>query len=108
MAQTLQSVACNAAHSVEARCCRWILSTHDRLNQDDVPLTHEFLAEMLGVQRSTVTVVTRTLQDEGLIRQGRGTITIINRPGLEAAACECYRVIRRKYEELLPRTFRRN
>src|SRR5215212_9635745 len=64
-----QSIACNSLHSVEARCCRWILSTHDRMNQDTLPLTHEFLAEMLGVQRSTVSLVTRTLQTAGLISQ---------------------------------------
>jgi CRP-like cAMP-binding protein len=62
-ALTLQAVACNAAHGVEARACRWIVATHDRVDRDDLPLTHEFLAEMLGVQRSTVTAVTRTLQD---------------------------------------------
>lgn len=71
MTRVLQNVACNAVHSVEARCCRWILSIHDRVDQDSVPLTHEFLAEMLGVQRSTISTVTRTLQEAGLIRQGR-------------------------------------
>src|SRR3954453_16257675 len=68
--QTFQIVACNAVHAVEARCCRWILSTQDRVRQADLPLTHEFLAEMLGVQRSTVSLVTRPLQAASLIRQG--------------------------------------
>src|SRR4051812_17819729 len=74
--QTFQSVACNAVHAVEARCCRWILSTQDRIGQMDLPLTHEFLAEMLGVQRSTVSLVVRALQTAGLIRQGRGVISV--------------------------------
>jgi CRP-like cAMP-binding protein len=105
-AHTLQSVACNAAHSVEARCCRAILSTGDRTDKDDIPLTHETLAEMLGVQRSTVSSVTSTLQRAGLIVQGRGTIRITDRDGLETTACECYRTIRQSFERLLPGTFR--
>jgi CRP-like cAMP-binding protein len=108
MAQSLQTVACNAVHSVEARCCRWILMTQDRVGRADLPLTHEFLAEMLGVQRSTVTDVTRTLQDKGLIRQGRSMITVVDRPHLQKAACECYGVIRQKFQELLPRTYERD
>jgi CRP-like cAMP-binding protein len=106
MARVLQNVACNAVHSVEARCCRWILSIQDRLDHDTVPLTHEFLAEMLGVQRSTVSIITRTLQTAGLIRQGRGVITITDRAGLEEAACECYGKTRRVFERLLPHTYR--
>jgi len=103
--QTFQTVACNAVHSVEARCCRWILSTHDRTNDDTLALTHEFLAEMLGVQRSTVSLVTRTLQTAGLISQRRGVITVLDRAGLEDAACECYLTIRRSFERLLPGTY---
>ena len=103
--QTFQTVACNALHGVEARCCRWILSMHDRTDQDTLPLTHEFLAAMLGVQRSTVSVVTRTLQTAGLIRQSRGGITVTDRAGLEDAACECYGKIRRHYQRLLPGTY---
>lgn len=105
MIQTFQMVTCNAVHGVEARCCRWILSTHDRLDRDTLPLTHEFLAEMLGVQRSTVSLVTRSLQAAGLITQGRGVITIMDRNGLENAACECYGKIRRCIQNLLPNTF---
>jgi CRP-like cAMP-binding protein len=108
LAQTLQTVACNAVHNVEARCCRWILMSQDRLGQPDLPLTQEFLAEMLGVQRSTVSDVARTIQDKGLIRQGRGVITVTDRPGLEAAACECYEIIRQKFQQLLPHTFERD
>lgn len=102
MVMTLQSVACNAAHSVEARCSRWIISTSDRTGRSDIPLTHEYLAEMLGVQRSTVSEVTRALQQRGLINQGRGSITILDRPGLEQAACECYGKLRERYLHLLP------
>jgi CRP-like cAMP-binding protein len=105
LAQTFQTVACNAVHSVEARCCRWILSTRDRMSSDTLPLTHEFLAEMLGVQRSTVSLVVRTFQTAGLITQGRGVITITDRAGLEEVACECYGTIRRSFERLLPRTY---
>jgi len=104
MAQVLQTVACNAVHSVEARCCRQILSTHDRIDHDILPLTHEVLAEMLGVQRSTVSMVTRTLQTAGMIKQGRGVITVTDRAGLEEVACECYVKIRRNFERLLPGT----
>ncbi|MFC4174959.1 Crp/Fnr family transcriptional regulator [Microvirga sp. GCM10011540] len=105
LSRILQNVACNAVHSVEARCCRWILSTHDRLNQDTLPLTHEFLAEMLGVQRSTVSIITRALQAEGLIQQGRGFIAVTDRSGLERASCECYGKVRRNFEGLLPHTY---
>jgi CRP-like cAMP-binding protein len=107
LAQTFQIVACNAVHSVEVRCCRWILSTHDRVDQDTLPLTHEFLAEMLGVQRSTVSIITRTLQTAGLITQSRGVITVADRAGLEEAACECYGIIRRHFSRLLPGTYSR-
>jgi len=105
LAQTFQTVSCNAIHVVEARCCRWILSMRDRADQDTLPLTHEFLAEMLGVQRSTVSVVIRTLQTAGLVRQSRGGITVIDRDGLEDTACECYAKIRRIYQRLLPGTY---
>jgi CRP-like cAMP-binding protein len=105
MSRVLQNVACNAVHSVEARCCRWILSTHDRVDHDTVPLSHTFLADMLGVQRSTVSTVTRALQTAGLIRQGRGVITVTNRVALEAATCECYSTVRQRFEYLLPHTY---
>lgn len=98
----IQSVACNALHSVEARFCRWLLTCHDRITEDRVPLTQEFLADMLGVQRTTVTAVARALQERGVIRYRRGIVDIIDRAGLEAFACECYAVIRHTYERLLP------
>jgi CRP-like cAMP-binding protein len=105
LTQTFQTVSCNAVHPVEGRCCRWILSMHDRADQNTLPLTHEFLSEMLGVQRSSVSVVTRTLQTAGLIQQNRGSITVTNRAGLEETACECYGRIRRIYQRLLPGTY---
>jgi CRP-like cAMP-binding protein len=107
LAQAYHTVACNAVHPVEARCCRWILNTHDRLDQNNLPLTHEFLAEMLGVQRSTVSATLRGLHGTGLIVQRRGKIVVIDRGGLEQATCECYGKIRSRFEKLLPVTYTR-
>jgi CRP-like cAMP-binding protein len=104
-AHAIHSVACNALHSVEARFCRWLLSCHDRIDTSTVSLTQEFLADMLGVQRTTVTVVARALQAAGLIRYRRGVVDILDRAGLEAIACECYRAVRRNYQRLLPDPF---
>ena len=98
----IQSVACNALHSVEARFCRWLLTCHDRISTDTVALTQEFLADMLGVQRTTVTAVARGLQDKGVIRYRRGVVDIMDRTTLEQLACECYGAINRTYERLLP------
>ncbi len=103
--QSGQAAACNLRHPVDERMARWLLMTQDRVGQSDVPLTHEFLASMLGVQRPTVSVVTRTLQTAGLIRQRRRMITIVDRAGLEESACECYGAIRRKFARLLPKTY---
>ncbi len=97
-----QSVACNALHSVEARFCRWLLTCHDRISTNTVALTQELLADKLGVQRTTVTAVARTLQEKGFIRYRRGVVDIIDREGIEASSCECYDVVRRHYERLLP------
>jgi CRP-like cAMP-binding protein len=102
MARDLQSVACNALHTVEARCCRFILTIHYRINRDTLALTHEFLAERLGVQRTTVSAVMSKLQTRGLIRQAKGGITVTDPVGLEAEACECYGRIRDVLEDLLP------
>jgi CRP-like cAMP-binding protein len=104
-AHAIHSVACNALHSVEARFCRWLLSCDDRIDAPTVALTQEFLADMLGVQRTTVTVVARALQAAGLIRYRRGVVDILDRAGLEAIACECYRAVRRNYQRLLPDPF---
>lgn len=101
----IQSVACNALHAVEARFCRWLLSCDDRIDTNTVHLTQEFLADMLGVQRTTVTTVAGSLQTKGLIRYRRGVVDILDRAGLEAIACECYGAVRRGYERLLPTSF---
>lgn len=108
MVQTLQSVACNAAHSVEARFCRRILRMHALVGRDTLPLTHDVLAATLGLQRSTVSLIARKLQAAGLIHQGRGTITITDRRGLEEATCECYAMLGQKMAQLLPRSFKVN
>jgi CRP-like cAMP-binding protein len=102
MMLTLQYVACNAAHSIEARCSRWLVATHDRVKKDELRLTHQSLASTLGVQRSTVSETLQSLQRRGLIRQGRGSITVMNRIGLQGAACECYSLLRERYLKLLP------
>jgi CRP-like cAMP-binding protein len=85
---------------VQQRCCRWLLQTHDRVDGDEFPLKHEFLAVMLGVHRPTVTVVLRTLQRAGLISSRYGRIRILQRTELEAAACECYQVVRNHFARL--------
>jgi CRP-like cAMP-binding protein len=98
-AQTMQSTACNALHSVEQRCCRWILMTRDRVDTDDFKLTHEFLAVMLGVRRATVTEVLSPLRELKLLRSDRGTISILDRKSLEVRACECYAIVRNRERE---------
>ncbi len=106
--QALQSVACNGLHAVEERCARWLLTAHDRAgNVDTFNLTQEFLAEMLGVHRPSVTIVARTLQNLGLIRYSRGVIAITDRKGLEEASGECYAIVHKAMEEILPTSARR-
>jgi CRP-like cAMP-binding protein len=100
IAQMMQSAACNALHQVTPRCARWLLTTHDRMHEQDFYLSHEFLAVMLGVQRPTVSLVAGTLQHAGLIRYTHGHVTVTDRKGLEAAACECYPVIRGHFNRL--------
>jgi CRP-like cAMP-binding protein len=101
LAQVLQSSACNALHPVEARLCRWLLQMEDRTEGGpSLPLTHDFLAEMLGTHRTTVTLAARALQRAGLIDYGRGQVTLLDRPGLEQVARECYATIR-EHERLL-------
>jgi CRP-like cAMP-binding protein len=102
LAQMMQSVACNALHRTEERCCRWLLATHDRAGDKIIHLTQEALAEMLGVQRTTVTAVTVGLQERGLIRTHRGRVEVLDRPGLERAACECYGAVEAHFKRLLP------
>jgi CRP-like cAMP-binding protein len=101
LTQVAQCSACNCYHRIEARCARWLLQTHDRVKGNEFLLTHDFLALMLGVRRATVTETAGVLQERGLIRYRRGEITILNRKGLEAAACDCYGLIKREYDRLL-------
>ena len=101
LAQVTQSVACNGLHTLVKRCCRWLLMTHDRLDGDELPLTHEFLSLMLAVRRPGVTEALQMLQDRGLIMTSRGVITIKDRAGLEAACCDCYQIVASEYERLL-------
>jgi CRP-like cAMP-binding protein len=93
LVQVSQSASCNRFHSVEERLCRWLLVGRDCVHTDTISLTQEFLAGMLGVPRTSITTIAGTLQEEGLIRYGRGKITVLNRAGIEAKACECYRVV---------------
>jgi CRP-like cAMP-binding protein len=99
--QIQQSVACNTLHDAEARLCRWLLQTSDIIGGDMIPLTQDFLAQMLGVRRTTVTIIARVLQDRGLIRYRRGQIQIVDRPALEKGACECYRAVRQIQESVI-------
>jgi len=93
----MQSTACNAMHTVEQRLARWLLMAHDRVGVDDFPLTQEFLAMMLGVSRPSVTIVAGTLQKAGLITYHRGHLRIVDRERLEAASCECFRVVKKLF-----------
>ncbi len=96
-----QLAACNRLHSIYERCSRWLLMSRDRVNTDDIELTHEYLAMMLGTGRSGVTIAASTLQRAGFIHYARGVITIVDRLGLESATCECYEVARRQFGGLL-------
>jgi CRP-like cAMP-binding protein len=99
--QVAQSAACNQFHSLQQRCCRWLLMTHDRMQSDDFLLTQEFLAMMLGVQRTGVSAAAGALQRDGLIRYKRGNVTILDRRGLITRSCECYGVSKKEFDRLL-------
>ena len=99
--QVAQSAACNHFHSLQQRCCRWILMTHDRMQSNEFLLTQEFLAMMLGVQRTGVSAAAGKLQRAGLIRYSRGVVTVLDRRGLRQGACECYGVSKREFDRLL-------
>jgi CRP-like cAMP-binding protein len=100
MALMMHSTACMALHEVQERCCRWLLMTHDRVRKDDFFLSQEFLAIMLGSSRPTVSIVAGTLQKAGLITYKHGHITVLDRPGLEAASCECYATVKAHFDRL--------
>ena len=99
--QVAQSAACNHFHTLQQRCCRWLLMTHDRMQSHEFLLTQEFLAMMLGVQRTGVSAAAGGLQRAGLIRYSRGIVTILDRRGLQARACECYGLSKREFDRLL-------
>jgi CRP-like cAMP-binding protein len=100
LVQTAQTAACNRVHELEERLARWLMMCHDRVQSDDLPMTHEFLATMLGTRRSTVTVAAGMLHKAGLIAYSRGHVTIQNREGLRDAACECYQTVYDEYVRL--------
>ncbi len=99
--QISQTAVCNRLHPVEQRLCRWLLLCHDRVRSAELRMTQEFIANMLGGRRESVTVAAGRLQDAGLIRYARGQITIVDRPGLEATVCECYQIVKSEGERLL-------
>jgi CRP-like cAMP-binding protein len=100
-AQSQQSAACNASHTVENRMCRWLLRMRDLAQSDDLMLTQDFLAQMLGVRRPSVSIVANTLQRAGLIKYRRGHIRILDLAAVEEGACECYATVKTHYEKLL-------
>ena len=95
IANLQQSAACNAMHGLEARLARWLLHARDRYGHDRLPLTQEFLSQMLGVRRTTVSLAAHTLQQAGLVKYSRGKIELLDRAALEAISCECYSTVRR-------------
>jgi CRP-like cAMP-binding protein len=103
--QVLVSVACNGAHSLKQRLARWLLMMRDRGDDDALQITQNLLAEMLGVQRPTITNAARTMERAGLIARGRRQVSILDRPGLVAASCECYQLVRARIAVHLPKTY---
>lgn len=103
LTQMAQTAVCNRHHSVDQQLCRWLLLSLDRLSSNSLTMTQELIANMLGVRREGVTEAAGHLQVAGLIRYSRGRITVLDRPGLEARACECYAVVRKEFDRLLPR-----
>ncbi len=102
LSELARHIACSRLHHIEQRCCRWLLVAHDHALSDEFPVTHEFLAMMLGYQRAGVSISMGSLVKAGLIEHRRGAVTIVNRPGLEAAACDCYREMQNELDDLLP------
>ena len=101
LTQVGQTVVCNMRHTITQRLCRWLLLTLDRVPGDEVRMTHEFLAQMLAVRRPSVTAVAQRMQTAGIIRCGRGYITIVDRLGVEARVCECYGTVEKEFTRLL-------
>lgn len=101
--QISQTAVCNRLHAIEEQMCRWLLLSHDRLNSDDLVMTHDLISNMLGVRREGITLAAKKLAAKKLITNKRGTITIVDRKGLERAACECYEIVNTEYNRLLGR-----
>jgi CRP-like cAMP-binding protein len=101
LAQVQQTVACNALHTTEERMCRWLLMMHDRAEGEALPYTHEFLSHMLGANRKSVTLAAQSLQTAGLISYQRGKIRVVDRAGLEQASCECYAIVKERFDAFL-------
>ena len=101
LSQVQQTVACNALHSTEERMCRWLLMMHDRAEGEALPYTHEFLSHMLGANRKSVTLAAQAMQAAGLISYRRGKILILDRPGLEETSCECYAIVKERFDAFL-------
>lgn len=104
MDEAAQSAGCNRAHAIEKRCARFLLLIHDRMQRDQFPITHKYLATMLGVRRAGVTIAAGTLQKSGIIRYTRGKMTILDRPALEKASCRCYETISGNRDRMVPST----
>jgi CRP-like cAMP-binding protein len=104
LTQMAQTAVCNRHHSIDQQLCRWLLLSLDRLPSNQLTMTQELIANMLGVRREGVTEAAGKLQRAGLIHYSRGQITVLDRPGLEERVCECYRVVKREFERLLPDT----
>ena len=101
LSQVQQTVACNALHSTEERMCRWLLMMHDRAEGEALTYTHEFLANILGANRKSVTLAAQSMQNAGLISYRRGAIQVLDRPGLEQATCECYAIVKERFDAFL-------
>lgn len=105
LSQVQQTVACNALHTTEERLCRWLLMMHDRAEGEYLTYTHEFLARILGANRKSITLAAQSMQDAGLISYHRGKMQVLDRPGLEKASCECYEIVKRRFDAfLVPRS----
>lgn len=101
LTQISQTAVCNRLHSIEQQLCRWLLLSYDRLPTDKLVMTHNLIANMLGVRREGITICAKRLQEQNMITYVRGTITLLDRPKLEATVCECYRVVKNEYDRLL-------
>ncbi len=101
LAQIQQTVACNSMHTVRERICRWLLMMHDRAEGENLSYTHKFLAHVMGTNRKSVTLAAQALQSEGLIIYHRGNMQVLDRPGLEKASCECYAIVKKRFDDFL-------